>query len=91
MCPAAANAASLGQKIGPRVLRSSLAGPEHRPARWMDASMSPMRRSVGLLSSQCSCVSAVVLGILLANQDTELTQTGSQREESGESQFLGSL
>ena len=34
VCPAAA---SLGQKIGPRVLRSILAGPEDRPARWMPA------------------------------------------------------
>ena len=41
VCPAAA---SLGQKVGPRVLRSSLAGPEHR-AREVDASMSPIRRS----------------------------------------------
>ena len=32
-----------------------------------------------------------VVGLLLANQDTELTQKESQREESGESQFLGSL
>ena len=44
-CPAAA---SLGHNTGPRVLRSSLAEPEDRPARW-GASMRPTQVAALLL------------------------------------------
>ena len=43
------------------------------------------------MRASASSLFLLVVGILLANQDTELTQKESQREESGESQFLGSL